>query len=664
MRIVAIVQARMGSTRFPGKVMALVDGIPMIKILLERLSLSNQINEIIVATSEKPEDVVLKNYVLELGYSCFCGNETDLMDRYLQAAQILKADTIVRITGDCPLVDPSVVDEVIRRFKATGVDYASNVSPPTYPDGLDVEVFSFDALQRAYIETDLPFNREHVTPYLRNSGKFRQTIVSNDEDLSGLRWTVDEECDFKVICNVFNYFSPNIHFSWKEVVNLQRKKPELFEKNQHIMRNEGATMTTGQKLWLRTKKKIPEGNALLFKYPDMFIPSEWPVYYKKAKGCRVWDLDEKEYIDMSIIGGGSNVLGYGHPEVDEAVRLAVDQGSGSTLSCAEEVYFAEKLLEIHPWGNMVHFARSGDEANSLALQLAQAAINNNKIALCGYHLNQTFNAYTKTLSEDLSSGLRISNKPTALSDTVFSFNYNNFFELELFINKEDIGIIRVNIQHIQPSEINFQQKIKNLATQKGIILIFDECVSGFRQSFGGLHKIYNVEPDMVVFGNTMSNGYAIAAVIGKQEFMKVAQSAFIRSSFGGDRIGYSAGLKTLEVMEKIKACDIVTQTGLEVSKRWQMLGEKHGLSINVIGLPSVINFSFNSPCNLEYKAFITQKMLEKGFLVGGSFYPCIDHTQEIVDAYFFELEKTFEILKNCEEDIDISMLLKDSVQQN
>ena len=552
------------------------------------------------------------------------------------------------------------LDEVIHRFKSTDVDYASNVSPPTYPDGLDIEVFSFTALQRAYIETDLPFNREHVTPYLRNSGSFLQTNVSNDEDLSGLRWTVDEECDLMVVCSVFNYFSPNIHFSWKEVANLQRKKPELFKKNQHIIRNEGAVMTTGQKLQIRAKQKIAGKNGLLFQHPEIVLSATCPVYYKKAKGCRVWDLDEKEYIDM-IMGGGSNVLGYGHPEVDEAVRLAVDQGSGSTLGCAEEVYLAEKLLDIHPWGDMVYFARSGNEANSLALQLAQDTINNNKIALCGYHLNQTFNAYTKTLSEDLSSDLKISNNPIALSDTVFSFNYTNFFELEFFINKEDIGIIRVNIQHIQPSEIDFLQKVRNLATQKGIILIFDECVSGFRQSFGGLHKIYNVEPDMVVFGNTMGNGYAIAAIVGKQEFMEVAHSTFVRSSFGGERIGYSAGLKTLEVMEKIKAWDGVTQTGLEVGKRWQALGEKHGLSVNVFGLSSMVNFSFNSSCNLEYKTFITQKMLEKGFLVGGNFYPCIDHTQKVVDAYFFELEKTFEILKNCEEDIDIGMLLRDSV---
>ena len=352
MKVVAIVQARMGSTRLPNKVMKPIGGVPMIEILLARLACAKEINEIMVATSVDPRNQPLADHVAALGYKCYCGSENDVLDRYLQAAKSANADVVVRITGDCPLVDPALVDEVIRQFKVSKVDYSSNAAPPTFPDGLDIEVFTFAALEKAAQETSNPFDHEHVTPYLRESGRFKQACMQHSEDLSGLRWTVDEPADYDVVSRVFAHFSPDIHFSWQQVLQLQRSQPEIFTLNQNLIRNEGASMGTGQKLWKRAKQVIPGGNMLLSKRAEMFLPEQWPAYFSKAKGCKVWDLDGKEYTDMSIMGIGTNILGYGHPVVDAAVQQTVAAGNMSTFNCPEEVYLAEKLVELHPWADI------------------------------------------------------------------------------------------------------------------------------------------------------------------------------------------------------------------------------------------------------------------------------------------------------------------------
>ena len=300
MKIMAVVQARMSSTRLPNKVMKPICGIPLIELLLARLSKAKELDQIVVVTSVDKCNTPLVDHVCKLGYACEQGSENDVLDRYVNAARKYGADIVVRITGDCPLVDASLVDEVICQFKAKNVDYFSNINPPTYPDGLDVEVFTFAALEIMARDAESDFDREHVTPYLKKHKQFSKEVMSNDEDLSYLRWTVDEPEDIQVITKIFDFFSPDILFSWQQVLELQQKKPNLFLENQQLERNEGASMGLGQKLYKRAKTVIPGGTMLLSKRPEMFLPDQWPAYFSKSKGCRVWDLDDKEYIDMSL----------------------------------------------------------------------------------------------------------------------------------------------------------------------------------------------------------------------------------------------------------------------------------------------------------------------------------------------------------------------------
>lgn len=668
MKTVAIVQARMGSTRLPGKVMLPVAGAPMIEILLSRLSGARELDQIVVASSVDERNQPLVEYVQRLGYACEQGSEHDVLGRFVQVAKKHQADVLVRITGDCPLVDPALVDEAVRRYKSANLDYFSNVAPPTYPDGLDIEVFSFIALEQANRETDKIFDHEHVTPYLRESGKFRVDVMQHNKDLSAFRWTVDEPEDLEVIDNVFRFFHPCTDFTWQQVLELQRSHPGLFQSNTQIIRNEGATMGSGQKLYKRAKKIIPGGTMLLSKRPEMFLPDRWPSYFSKSKGCKVWDLDGNEFIDMSIMGIGTNTLGYGHPEVDEAVIETVHKGNMSTFSCPEEVYLAEKLIELHPWADMVRFARAGGEINSISIRIARAATGRDKIAICGYHgwhdwyLSANLNS-DKNLDGHLLPGLRPNGVPRGLTGTTLPFNYNEIGQLEGLIqsNAGEIAAIKMEVSRNFGPEDDFLQKVRNLASEHGIILIFDECTSGFRETFGGLHKKYGVEPDLAVFAKALGNGYAISACIGRKEVMQAAQKTFISSTFWTERIGPTAALKTLEVMEREKSWEKITQTGSGISDRWKQLSIKYDLAIDTWGLPALSGFSFKGENALAYKTLLTQEMLEKGYLAANCVYACVEHTPEIVDGYFNVLEPVFALIKECEEGRDVMKLLKGPV---
>jgi glutamate-1-semialdehyde 2,1-aminomutase len=666
LKTVAIVQARMGSTRFPNKVMRTICDTPMIGLLLDRLANSNLIDQIVLATSEDPRNDSLAKYVCKLGFSVYRGSEDDVLDRYYHAAKEAGADSVVRITGDCPLVDPAIVDKAIAKLKKEDVDYVSNTSQLTYPDGLDIEVFTFLALETAWKQAKAPQEREHVTPFIRESGKFSLANLVHDTDHSEERWTVDEPEDFEVIQKIFEHFHPRRDFSWSEVLTLRKEQPKWFMANRHIVRNHGAELGTGQKLWKRAKKVIPGGNMLLSKRAEMFLPEQWPAYFSKAKGCRVWDMDGKEYIDMSIMGIGTNTLGYGHPEVDEAVRRVVDAGNMSTLNCPEEVYLAEKLIELHPWADMARFARSGGEVNAIAIRIARAAVGKDKVAICGYHgwhdwyLSANLGG-DKNLDGHLLPGLEPKGVPENLRDTIYPFSYNNFSELEELVKTHDIGVIKMEVSRSTGPEDNFLHKVRRLASERGIVLIFDECTSGFRQSFGGLHKFYGVEPDMAVFGKALGNGYGITAVIGRREIMEAAQSTFISSTFWTERIGPTAALKTLEVMEKEKSWEKITQTGLDITARWRGLAEKYSLLISTSGLPALTCFNFDSANALAYKTLITQEMQAKGYLAGNSVYVCTAHSPEIVSCFFEELDPIFCLIKECEEGRDIMSLLKGPV---
>lgn len=243
--ILMILQARTSSTRLPGKVMLPLAGAPMLARQIERLQRAQGFERLIVATSDRPEDDCIADLAAQLGLACGRGSLNDVLDRFYNAAVPFAPEWIVRVTGDCPLADWTVVDRCIDFAVKGGFDYASNTLKPTWPDGLDVEVCTFEALECAWREADTAVQREHVMPFMTaNPRRFRLGSLENAVDLSRLRWTVDEPQDYQFVSQVFDRLYPgNPAFTTEDILRLVAAHPELSGLNADIGRNEGLNRT-------------------------------------------------------------------------------------------------------------------------------------------------------------------------------------------------------------------------------------------------------------------------------------------------------------------------------------------------------------------------------------------------------------------------------------
>jgi spore coat polysaccharide biosynthesis protein SpsF len=235
LKIVAIIQARMSSTRLPGKVLMDLEGETVMARVVNRVRRCHEINEVLIATTDRPADDAIVAECRKLSAAVSRGDEKDVLDRYFRAAQLSKAEVIVRITSDCPLIDPEITSKTINAFLEAHPDYASNSLERTYPRGLDTEVFSFDVLAKCWREAAKPYEREHVTPYIyEHPEKFRLLSIKNDQDYSGHRWTVDTPEDLEFVRAVYARLANRPDFSGRDVVHLMEREPQLMELNRHI----------------------------------------------------------------------------------------------------------------------------------------------------------------------------------------------------------------------------------------------------------------------------------------------------------------------------------------------------------------------------------------------------------------------------------------------
>jgi len=398
----------------------------------------------------------------------------------------------------------------------------------------------------------------------------------------------------------------------------------------------------------RGKKIIPGLSQLLSKRPDQFAPDVWPGYFSRARGAEVWDLDDNHYIDMSIGGIGANVLGYADPDVDAAVRAAIDAGASCSLNCPEDVELAELLCEIHPWAQMVRFARTGGEAMAIAVRIARAHTGRDKIAFCGYHGWHDWylaaNLGTENaLGEHLLPGLDPRGVPRGLTGTSLPFRYNHLEELEAIVENnrgELAALVMEPIRSVRPDD-GFWEGVMQLAKQCGALLIIDEISAGFRMNSGGAHLELGINPDIAVFSKAIGNGYPIAVIIGRSEVMEAAQSTFISSTCWTERIGPVAAIATIKKHQRLDAGTHLMDIGRRVQQAWRSAADRHGLSVHVGGLPPLSHFSFEYDNGLALKAKFVQLMLEEGFLATTAFYSMLAHTHDHVNAYTQAVDQCF-----------------------
>ena len=403
-------------------------------------------------------------------------------------------------------------------------------------------------------------------------------------------------------------------------------------------------IVNGIKLYNYAKKIIPGGTTLFSKRSELYLPNKWPAYFTKAKETNVWDLRGIKYLDM-FCAVGTSILGYSNIKINKSISEVIRKGNMTTLNCPEEVYLAKQIIKHHPWASMAKFTRGGGEANAVAIRIARSNTKKKNVAFCGYHgwhdwyLSANINS-KKNLDQHLMPGLNYDGIPDNLKDTSFPFPYNNFQYLSKLIVKKNIGIIKMEVMRNMYPQNDYLQKIRNICSEKKIILIFDECTSGYRENMGGIHLKFKINPDIAIFGKALGSGYAINAIIGKKKIMQKAENTFISSTFWGERIGYTAALSSIKEFKRLKIFKKINDNGKMIKNIWSNLSKKNNVPIKVMGTNGIPSFEF---CNdhAKNKTFLTQEMLKNKILATNIVYVNIFHNKNNIKRYADILNKIF-----------------------
>lgn len=663
----------MASTRLPGKTLMEIEGKPILWHLIERLKHSKLIDKIIIATTYNPKDKAIVDFAKKYSLLVMRGSEDDVLDRFYQAARKIKADIIVRVTPDCPLLDPKVVDEVISEYLKGGYDYVTNTLIYTYPDGLDVEVFSFDALRKAHREAKSKAEREHITLYIRNSGIFKIKNVANANPVSlhNFRWCVDEDRDLKFIKAVYKYLhSDGKIFYMKDVIDLLKVHPQIQRINSGIITNEGyyrslvdeppvrpqkVNIKKSLALKRKAEKLIPSCTQTFSKGPTQFVQGVAPVFLEKGKGSHIWDVDGNEYIDYAM-ALGPIILGYNYPAVTDAVKKYLDFGTTFTLPHRLEIELSELLAEIIPCAEMVRFGKNGSDVTSGAIRLARAYTGRDKVICCGYHGWQDWYIGTTTRNKGV---------PKAVSNLTLTFEYNNIASLERIFSehKNQIAAVIMEPVGVEEPDGDFLMRVKELTHKNGALLIFDEIVTGFRLALGGAQEYFNVIPDLACFGKGMGNGFPIAAVVGKKEIMKLFDEVFFSFTFGGEIVSIAAAIATIKELKNKDIIRYLWEQGRKIKDGYNILAKKYSLEkfTQCIGLPSrtVIKFkNKKSEDDLLLKSLFQQECIKRKILFTGAHNICFSHSNGDVDYTLKVYRTALEIIAKAIESNRVKELIE------
>ena len=405
---------------------------------------------------------------------------------------------------------------------------------------------------------------------------------------------------------------------------------------------------TGQDLYRRAKRIIPGGTQLFSKRPELFLPDQWPAYYSRARGAEVWDLDGRRYLDFTHCGVGTCTLGFADPDVEAAVIAAVQSGSMGTLNAPEEVELAELLIELHPWAEMVRYARTGGEAMAVAVRIARAATGRSAVAVCGYHGWSDWYlaaniADQSNLDGHMLPGLDPTGVPRALSGTAWPFQYNRLDQLRAIVDRVggDLAAIVMEPRRDVEPEPGFLEAVRRIATERGAVLVFDEVTSAWRMTTGGIHLTMGVTPDIAVFAKAMGNGHPMAAVIGTRAVMEAAQTSFISSAYWTERVGPAAALATIKKHRRLGVAEALIRAGSRLRAGWFAAASDAGLPIAVSGIPPLGGFRFETPESAALTTLFTQEMLARGYLAGTHVYTMLAHSDALIDGYLAAAAEVF-----------------------
>lgn len=627
-RVVAVIQARMGSSRLPGKTMMDLGGTPLIGRLISQLSNSRSLDNIVIATSDNASDSVIVEYCETIGVDVFCGSQHDVLSRYVLAADRSNAEIVVRLTGDCPLHSSDTVDQVVEAFFKADVDYACNTSPYTRPEGQDVEVFSTDILKRADCSAEEGPDREHVTPWIRREGTIRKLdFIHKDSQFSLSRWSVDHQDDFDFVHAVWSCLDAygSGPFTFEEIMSavIESKATQgksIINEGFYMSIYNQATHEPANPLtldksfdWLeRSDRVIPGGAQTYSKSWRHHIRGVSPIFLEKGKGAIVTDVDGNQYVDL-IQGLLPNILGYSDEEVNKAAYDRAAEGHSFSLAHRVEVELAEKLCSLIPCADMIRFGKNGSDATAGAVRVARAYTHREHVAVCGYHGWQDW--FIGTTS-------RKAGVPKGVQDLAHPFPYNDLEALEaLLSSKQDkfAAVIMEPVNFFWPDS-GYLEKVKEITNRHGALLIFDEICSGFHFGLGGAQKLFDVTPDLATFGKAMGNGWPISCIAGRREIMQVFDDAFVSFTFAGDVSAMAASLKVLDILESGDAYARMSSAGAKLFDGALVMAREADLESNFVlkGHPHWPAFSFVSEDGEDdpiTRAFWIQELTRRGVLI-------------------------------------------------
>jgi glutamate-1-semialdehyde-2,1-aminomutase len=659
----------MASSRLPGKVLRDIAGTPMLARVVQRLACATSVDKVIVATSIGDDDTAVVDYCAQHSIPFFRGEEIDVLDRFYRAASEARADIVIRVTADCPLLDPEVVDRAVRVFQ-DGADYVSTRHPP-FPDGTDVEIFSFDTLEHAWRNATSLVDREHVTPWMRRRSDLRRIALESSPALpsGGDRWTVDEERDLDFVRAIYLRLGDDEYAGIRTVADLLWREPALIQLNSGIARNEGLyrsiaeedalpgrplTLNRSQALGQRAERVIPSGTQTFSKGPTQFVRGVAPMFLESGRGSHVWDVDGNEFIDYAM-ALGPIILGHAFPEVDDAVEAQIRRGIAFSLPHPLEVEVAEMLVEIVPCAEMVRFGKNGSDATSGAVRAARAFTGREMIACCGYHGWQDWYIGTTTRSLGV---------PAPVKRLTAPFDYNDLASLERIFAEHPAQVAAVIMEPvgIVPPEPGFLEGVRELTRREGALLVYDEVVTGFRLALGGAQELFGVEPDLAAVGKAMGNGFPIAAVVGRADVMEIFDEIFFSFTFGGEAASLAAAAATLTVLRERDVLPHLWAQGQVLHDGFNALAKHFELDevARCVGLFPRTVLSFFATAShppLLLKSLFQQECLRRGVLFTGGQNISFSHSDADVEHTLRVYRAAFEVLRKGIADGDPEALL-------
>ena len=646
-KTVAIVIARMGSTRLPGKVLKPLAGQPVLRWSTAAAVAAPGVDEVWVATSTLPADDAIVEWCQRSGIKCFRGSETDVLSRFAGAARAAEADVAVRITGDCPFVDPFVIGQVVALRKALKVSIACNIDPPTWPDGLDCEAIDALSLLTAESVAIRPSDRDTVTQYLyRTRGSFSVANLSCPiPDLHKERWVLDTEADYELCQKIAEEVGPLP--TYLDILAFLDKNPELREINAHHPRNErffeaikneevSRDHTLSQAMLKRVREIIPLGTQTFSKSYKQY-PQEAPLYVTHGDGGRVFDVDGNEYVDL--VGGLlPNILGYRDPDVDFAIRRQLDSGISFSLASTLECQLAEKLQNLIPCAQMVRFGKNGTDVTTAAIRLARYCTGRSRVLTAGYHGWADWSI--------VHDPVRNSGVPAAVGKDTIVFSHGDIAAARQHLDTQDFACVIVEPE----TDPEFLLNLRLLCNATGTLLIFDEIITGFRFHLGGAQALYGVTPDLATFGKAMGNGAPISALVGLSEYMRHMEDICFSGTMFGDALALAAALATLEklehcnVLEKIQADNRLLHTGVALA---QSKNDIHVLDVVGGKLPRLSFLGVNECTKDDIKTLFIQEMISNGILIIASHNCCFAHSGCDIERIVMAYDKTFQVMRRA-----------------